>query len=757
MRKSLSRLASRGLTVAAAIGLSSCALLSSPPGETTLQDRLAVMPTQNLPLEQPVTIYWNAHQVPFIEATTDQDAAFALGLVHAHLRLGQMELLRRVSQARLSEIGGPIGPVGDIEEVLKIIDLGRTSKQVYANMPADTRAWLDSFVAGVNHYQRTTDRLPHEYTLLGLDREPWQPHEILTIGRLASVDVSWLVWFRLMALRDRPDWPELWARALEQGTASATSFAWQDDKAINRLAELLTLAAKWGSNSFAVNGTKTATGNAIIASDPHLGVGLPNLWVLAGVKSPSYHTVGLMVPGIPFVAVGRNQDIAWGGTNMRSASSDLLDVSSVSVDQITQREIDVDVRWWFDGSVTARDTPYGPILSDAEIFPARDGEVLALKWIGHYPSDELTSMLRVNQAADWEGFRAALEGFAISPQNFIYADANGNVGQVTATHLPARSTTPPEDIVQPLEAASAWDTIVTSRDLPSAFNPEDGFVASANNKPADAAIPIGYFFSGDDRILRMRDVLGDAENLTVDDMRELQTDTFMRSAVLLRDAMVSKLPATAILDADAQKALEALRSWNGRYDLDSGGAVAFETAAAVLIPSLLSPAEQVAFEVGGAEYADYALMVEQTPPDQLAEPLAAALSQAGKTLADHPTWGHFHTLKVQHNFAAIPLIGDRYKVAEVPWPGSGETLWKADHPLATGPTQTTYGAQSRHISDMSDLDSNWFVLLGGNDGWINSANFADQIDLFGRGEMIHVPMRIETIAREFQYKTVLQP
>ncbi|MFN3231039.1 MAG: penicillin acylase family protein [Alphaproteobacteria bacterium] len=716
-----------------------------------------MMPTAGLPIQQPVTIYWNAYKVPFIEAKTDTDAAFALGLTHAHLRLGQMELMRRISQARLSEIAGPIGVVADIEEVLRIIDLGRTSKEVYAAMPADTKAWLDSFVAGLNHYQRTAKTLPHEYTVLGLDREPWEPHEILTIGRLASVDVSWMIWFRLMALRDRPDWPQLWARALEQGTASATSFAWEDDESLNRLAQLLTQNAKWGSNSFAVNASKTSAGSAIIASDPHLGVGLPNLWVLAGVKSPSYHMVGLMVPGIPFVAVGRNQDIAWGGTNLRSASSDLFDVSSVPESEITEREIPIDVRWWFDRSVTARETKYGPILSDAEIFPARDGEVLALKWIGHYPTDELTSMLRVNQASDWPAFRKALEGFSISPQNFIYADVAGNVGQVTATHLPARTTETPDDIVRPLEEAAAWDTILTSRELPSAFNPDVGFVATANNKPADGPTPIGYFFSGDDRILRMRQVLGEAENLTVDDMRELQTDTFMRSAVILRDAMVATLPATVDLDPQAEKALIALRDWDGRYEVDSRGAVAFEAAAALLIPALLSDAEQIAFEVGGAEYADYALMVTQTPPDQISGPLVTALTEAAKVMAEHPTWGDFHTLKVQHNFGAIPLIGGRYQVAEIPWPGSGETLWKADHPLATGPTRTTYGAQSRHVSDMSDLDSNWFVLLGGNDGWINSGSFADQLDLFGRGEMIHVPMRLESVKTAFPFRSVLTP
>src|SRR5262249_35242518 len=137
----------------------------------------------------------------------------------------------------------------------------------------------------------------------------------------------------------------------------------------------------------------------------------------------------------------------------------------------------VRTRWWFDSNVTVRETPYGPILSDAEILPKREGEMFALKWIGHYPSDEITAMLRVNRSRNWEDFRASLGGFSISPQNFTFADVKGNIGQVTATHLPKRSKELPADLVRPLGDAKAWDEIVTSRDLPSAYNPPSGFLA----------------------------------------------------------------------------------------------------------------------------------------------------------------------------------------------------------------------------------------------------------------------------------------
>ena len=353
--------------VSLALGVGSCAVFTPLPEPKTIDQRLAMFPTAGLPLQGPVTVHWNEQQVPFIEASTDRDAAFALGLAHAHLRLGQMEVARRLSQGRLSEIAGPIPQVTDIEKALRTVNLGKTSKTVYASMPADTKAWLDAFVEGVNHYQATAKELPHEYALLGLDRDPWRAEEILTIGRLASIDVSWLVWFRLMQYRDRPEWPQLWREVLEEGINSAPSFTANSNQALNEFSRLLSTSSRTGSNSMAVGAAKTGTGAAMIANDPHLGISLPNLWVLAGVKSPSYHMVGLMVPGIPFVAVGRNENIAWGGTNMRSAGSDLIDVRSLPADKITARTESVSTRWWFDSEITVRETPYGPLLSDVDI------------------------------------------------------------------------------------------------------------------------------------------------------------------------------------------------------------------------------------------------------------------------------------------------------------------------------------------------------------------------------------------------------
>jgi penicillin amidase len=716
-----------------------------------------MFPTDGLPLQGPVTVWWNERQVPFIEATTDRDAAFAFGLTHAHLRLGQMEVMRRVSQGRLSEVAGPIPQIADMEHALRILDLGRTSKTVYASMPADTKAWLDAFVEGINFYQANAAELPHEYALLGLEREPWNSEEILTIGRLASVDVSWFVWFRVLGLRERKDWPQLWRALLEEGTMSAPSFAWNERNALNEFSRILSTMSRNGSNSIAVGAAKTGTGAAMIANDPHLGISLPNLWVLAGVKSPSFNIVGLMVPGVPFVAVGRNQHIAWGGTNMRSAGSDLFDVSSLKGDQIKTRTVTTRTRWWFDSEITVRETPYGPILSDAEILPKRDGEVLALRWIGHNPSDEMTAMLRVNQARDWDGFRAALEGFSISPQNFLFADVKGNIGQVTATHLPKRSKELPADLVRPLSDAAAWNETLTSRDLPAAYNPASGFLASANNRGAEASVPIGYFFSADDRVTRLQQLVGPMAKVTANDLKRVQMDTYSVSSVAMRDAFVARARAARLTLAPSEThALDTITAWDGRYDSASTGAVAFEAAMAVFLSGSFEEHEITAFDAAGSAYARFAPRVTELKAEAFAKVALEALKSAAEARAKYPTWGDMHRMVVQGQFAAIPVIGSRYVFDDVPAAGSSETILKTDHEISAERHAARYGAQARHVSDLSDPDANWFVMLGGNDGWYNSSTFRDQVAAFQSGQSFKVPLKVETVRATFKTKTVLK-
>src|SRR5262249_39881343 len=275
---------------------------------------------------------------------------------------------------------------------------------------------------------------------------------------------------------------------------------------------------------------------ALLANDPHLGIQMPNLWLIAGMKSPSYHSVDLMIPGVPIVALGRNPEIAWGGTNMRAASSDLFDVSKLPASAITPRRERIKVRWWFDRTVTVRESPLGPVISDAPVMEWGEKPPFALRWVGHEKGDEITAMLRASRARSWTEFRSAFRTFAVSAQNMLYADRAGNIGQVMAAMLPVRARpAPPDLIVDPADPAAQWKAIANAAQLPAAYNPKSGFLASANNKPTETPFPVGYVFSQDDRVQHMHAIMRQRPKFRLADLTAIQRDVFVPSSLQLRD------------------------------------------------------------------------------------------------------------------------------------------------------------------------------------------------------------------------------
>ena len=759
MRSCFSFVAAALAIGAAAVALAAWALLAPLPAQKDVAERLAAFPIRAVPLDGSVTIRWNERQVPFIEAETDDDAAFALGLVHAHLRLGQMAALRMLARGRLSEMIGPFGV--DIDRGLRILGHGRTAEKIERSMDPAAQRWVRRFVDGVNHYQDSAAELPHEFGVLGLRREPWTVADVLAMGRLAGTDFNWLVWDELLPLRARPGWRELWARLMKDGAASVSRVEGEEDIASAR--RWLGGLSRSGSNSVAVAGGRTDTGGALIANDPHLGILVPNIWLIAGLKSPSYHAVGLMTPGLPIFAIGRNAHIAWGGTNLRAASSDLFDVGDVPASEIDERRERIGVRWWFDSEVTVRETRWGPIVTDAPLFADMDLPPLALKWTGHAASDEIGAMLAVSRARSFAGFRAAFDRFAVPGQTMLYADGEGNIGEVLAVWRPGR-TGPPADIVLDTEGHdAAWGAMRTARDFRYRFNPESGYLASANNRPPATDMPMGFFFSRDDRVDRMSALIAAEKAVGVETLKALQRDVYMSSSVALRDLLVSRLDTlgmTAAADADGAEAIGRLRNWDGEYRVDSIGAVTFEQFRHGFVSSFYAlvygeeDADAIAEIHENAELLneDIAAAGEAT----LRAALGAGLETAIAGLGSFAGWGDMHRLSLAHPLANAPLIGGRYEFAEAGVGGSSDTLMKTAHGTSAERHEVNYGSNARHISDMTDPDENYFVLLGGQDGWFNSTTMLDQWALWRRGNYVRVPLTLDEVRKSFPHTLSLK-
>ncbi|MGC8470526.1 MAG: penicillin acylase family protein, partial [Acetobacteraceae bacterium] len=402
--------------------------------------------------------------------------------------------------------------------------------------------------------------------------------------------------------------------------------------------------------------------------------------------------------------------------------------------------------------IRLRHSPLGPIVSDTAFF--RAPHPLALAWVGARASDELGAMLRLARAGDIEEARRALEGFAVPGQTMLVATADGAVGAIRAAHLPRRPAAPADLARAPDEAWPGEPFAVLAREPPR--DGAEGIVVSANDRAAPCPFPIGYFFSPPDRAARLRALLGGGEHLAVADLVRAQLDMVHPAALALRDALLAHA-GTAALAGPAREALCTLAAWDGSYPADSAGALVFEAVVAELSRALPGPRRLAPL---AGLWTARGLIGEEilaTPPALLAPALARALGRAARLRRRWRNWGGVHRLRLSHPAGGVPLIGRRYRFGSFPVGGGNDTPNKTGHGPVRGRHAVTFGTSARHVSDLADPDENHFVLLGGQDGWLGSANFADQVPLWRAGETIRVPLTAAAVARQFPFETVLTP
>jgi len=719
------------------------------PGSVSRDARLAMFPTKGLDLRADAEILWDDHQIPFVFASDDGDVPYLLGLVHAHLRLGQMEFLKRVSQGRLSEMAGPF--TRGIDQSIRVLDLDRAVLEIERSLPEATRSWMERYVQGVNDYRRLAPRRPFELGVLGVDSdEAWTVRDILVFGRLISVDINWLRWFGLLRVRGEPAYPELMARLEKFAERAAPSFGSPDAIPVESLFGM----SRSGSNSIAVAAKRSATGGALLANDPHLGLQQPNFWILGGYRSPSHAVVGMMYPGVPFVLMGRNEWIAWGGTNMQGLSSSLYDVSSFEADRFTTRREKIRVRLWPDRTAEVRDCDLGPVLNDAPLLADLDLPPTALRWRGHEPSDEATTMFRVNRARNWDEFRAAFATYAVSGQNLVYADREGNIGQLLALEFfPAAGRTARKLPADPNDPENLWGRSLKSGDLPAAFNPETGYLVSCNNTPVRLDPSVVFLGNSNDRVTRIARWLEEGTPVTPERLMELQRDTFSEGSLRAARALSGLLGA----GTPSPPLVAALRAWDGRYDADSRGAVAYQ----LLLDRLLDGPYVERYGKKIARYlrsssALHDLVAEDAENGALrADRVREAARASQRDFARGRTWGDMHRIRLAHPIGSVPVIGARYRWGDFPAGGSATTVWKSSHSVTNEPHDATFGQNARHVSDLSDPDANWFVILGGQDGWFGSENLLDQAPLWRDGRYVRIPLREASVRAAFPHRMAL--
>jgi penicillin amidase len=719
-------------------------------------------------------VWRDGYGTPHIFAANLDDAARALGYLHASERLYQMEINRRVGQGRVAEIAGP-DFVG-VDCFVRTLGLYSLAQSSLAALSPWAQQRLQAYADGVNAFLDShRNALPPEFLILGDSPKPWTPADSLVWGKLMSLQLSGN--YALESLRARlaqklpdraawifptpkPDWP------ITTAPVAHPDHAGLDDPR-DRLGALLQMS-HGASNEWVVAGPRSDTGKPILANDPHLELGAPILWYLARIVTPQVSIKGGTVPGLPLVLLGQSDRIAWGLTTADTDAEDLFVETIDPTDQTRYLTPDgpkpflvhdetIHVKDAPDFTLHIRATRHGPVVSDVvgDIAAlAGPGKAIALAFTGLGDRDTTAeALMRVNVARNWDEFLDALGPYQTPTQNFVYADVDGDIGFVSPGLLPTRKS---GDGRAPVDGASGdadWTGVTTFDQAPQLHNPAAGFIFNANNAIVgpDKADEYGRDWEEAFRARRIQQFFDANPKLSLDLSATMQADHLALDFVDLRPFLERVTPS----DERARQALALLGAWNGEMNKDRPEPLIYAAFVRALHRIMLvdktglSMSEKGPFAVETLvallrDHHEWCDAPDRPDPNcratlarALDEGLAELVRRDGADMSQW-RWGREHVALLQHKvYSHIPLL-DRVSDLSMPSSGGFYTLDRGggfDTP-ADQPYARTHGGGYRAIYDLADPDRSRFVIATGESGHIFSPHYRDLAPLWIAGKSI---------------------
>lgn len=757
--------------------------------------------------------------IPHIYASSSNDLFLAQGYVHAQDRFYQMDFWRHVGAGRLSEMFGDSEVDTDI--FLRTLGFTQVAEQELATMDTTSAAVLDAYTAGVNAYlaDRTEGDLSFEYTILrfvnaSYEPEPWTPVHSLTWGKV----MAWDLGSNMRSEIDRamllgvlspervaqlyPPYPgdqnpyiigDVAAASAQPGLRATPGIT----AALQRVAEnadtLSTLMAGGdgtaiGSNSWVVSGDLTATGLPILANDPHLAIQLPSIWYQVGLhcidrSAPCpYDVVGFSFAGVPGVIIGHNDTIAWGFTNLAPDVQDLY-IEKINPGTLNQYEVNgewedmavrterIEVAGGDPVDIFVRETRHGPIVSgtfdplddfDDSGVDKPDAYEIALRWTALEPGFNIVrAFIDLDKASSWDEFREALRFFDVPAQNSVYADIEGNIGYQAPGRIPIRAD---GDGMLPVPGWTdqyEWLASIEFDDLPTIFNPEEGYIVTANNAAVDTTYP--YLITNDwnrgYRARRLVDLLTSNPGLTLEEHGIVQFDTLNLNADRLVPFVLEA--TSAGLDGREVEARTVLADWDHRMDSDSAGAAIFAaTWRAMLALTFHDELPEDQWPQGGSRWFQVMSEMVELPEDpfwddittdqreQRDDILRAAFEAGVEDVADLQgggpagwEWGAMHHATFENQSLGqsdVGLIDDRLNRGTFPASG-GRDIVNATGWTATEGYFVDWISSMRMLVDLGDLSRSLTVHTPGQSGHTEHEHYDDMIELWIAGE--YYPMR----------------
>lgn len=717
-------------------------------------------------LNHPVTVTRDDSGIAYIHAENIEDLFFAQGVVTAQDRLFQMQMTRMYYEGRISEFAG--GKARDLDVRMRTIGIPRMAKKQGQILNSTLRKQFQHYVDGINAFiTNCPDDLALEFQFAGIEPDLWQVEDCLgvlfymgysTAANLSTEIISQMLLdtlgyektAMLLPLNinvDAPDDKGLISMPPHENLGMALPF----DPSLLAYAGDRNLRV--GSNNWAVAPEKSATGSALLVGDPHLDPRiLPGVWYPAGLICPGIRAVGVQIPGIPGMGVGRTEHIALSATNNYGDMVDLyietIDPknpdhylegnNSIAFGHIKERLKIKDKNspgGFRTEALDIRTTRRGPVVS--KVLNGLDGnKVFTLRFASVASMTPNIGLLDLLTAKNVQDLSRAMQDLTVACFNWVFADSSGNIGHQASGRIPLRRSGGTFPYVVK-DGTDNWQGWIAPDLMPGQINPAKKWIGTCNNKTVDTSFPHYYssYFAPSFRYERLKKLMTDKVEQTPWDMWQYQRDTGNVMARRIAPVMARILVA----HTDTKDLGKILADWDFKDDPEKAGPLIFQTIyrhfALAVFEDDLGPQKVLTFLNSWYYWQERLLQFvvtgesiffddirtagkTETMADLFVRAAHAARNELAQVLGDDPAqwrWGDLHTLELVNPLARKGRLKALLGTGPMSMGGSGETLYRGWYDF-DAPYAVTHCASLRFVADMGDDEKIMAVLPGGAAG-----------------------------------------